>query len=93
MAFRFGFANSDEDINADDGDGVYATPSATEPNVPPVREHGLKDLVGKSISLLSSHRKRNTRNFQPCAIAYPNFILFKQCISYQFGIVDVGKPE
>ena len=53
MAFRFGFANDNDSLNADDGDGVCPTPNAMEPNVPPVREHGLKELVGNIFPLLS----------------------------------------
>jgi hypothetical protein len=50
MAFRFGFANGDEDdANADGAQGESSTPSALEESkVPPVKEHTLKELVGKA---------------------------------------------
>lgn len=48
MAFRFGFANDvDVDDNAEDGHGASLAPSALEEtSAPPVKEHGLKELVG-----------------------------------------------
>jgi hypothetical protein len=80
MAFRFGFANGDnDDTNADDGNGAFPAPNATEPNVPPVREHGMKELVGGHVSRLSSHRSRNTK--EPRFSSYvplPAPILFLQ---------------
>ena len=95
MAFRFGFANGDEELNADDGNGVYSTPNATETNVPPVREHGLKELVGKNISRLSSHLEWNVQEpeFQLFPIANTKWTFLKQCISYQSRLDDVGEPE
>lgn len=55
MAFRFGFANDDEeDINADDGKAQPPTPNASEGNIPPVKEHSLKDMVGQHFPVLTS---------------------------------------
>ena len=49
MAFRFGFGDGDDQVNADDGEGAIAAPNTMEVNVPPVKEHPVKELVGKDI--------------------------------------------
>ena len=48
MAFRFGFGDRDDEVDADDGQGAIAAPNAMKASVPPVREHPMKCLVGKN---------------------------------------------
>ena len=48
MAFRFGFGDGDDEVDAYAGQGAISAPNAMKASVPPVREHRMKDLVGKN---------------------------------------------
>ena len=63
MAFRFGFANGDDDdANVDGAQGESVTPSALEDTkVPPVKEHALKELVGKATNSYLLNELRSAR--------------------------------
>lgn len=48
MAFRFGFADGDDDdINPSEHHEAFPTPSTSESQLPGVKEHPVKDLVGR----------------------------------------------
>ena len=49
MAFRFGFANGDDDADAGDGDNSTIVPVTNTANAPPAAGHELKDLVGTTV--------------------------------------------
>ena len=63
MAFRFGFANADDgDAYADGAQSESATPNALEQTkVPPVKEHALKELVGKATNSYLLTQLRSAR--------------------------------
>ena len=61
MAFRFGFGDGDGQVDADDGEGAIAAPNAMKANVPPVREHPMKELVGKNRFLCFLLPQQGTR--------------------------------
>ena len=64
MAFQFGFGSDDGDA-ANAEDFIDPEPNRTKASMRPVKEHDIKELVGKNIISTSPHLsvKRSLREF------------------------------